>query len=104
MIWFVCIHFIDIYKHKFNDNNEMEFVTAKMGGKVGVLGGEYQVRLSAVKGKHGVMEYDVGVGAGTSVGIVDDSLKLKVLGTGISIGKKTNVSLFGTTFGFNFGN
>ena len=69
-----------------------------LGSYVGVDAG-----LTAYKYEHNNAKLQLGFGLDTGAGIKDQSLQLKVLGTGISLGDTTGFSFFGSKLeGKNF--
>ncbi|KAI1700501.1 hypothetical protein DdX_16656 [Ditylenchus destructor] len=66
------------------------------------LDAKIEASASVVKANVGPLTMDVGVGIDTGVKIGDDGVGLKILGTGLQIGKRTEISFFGSKIGFNF--
>ena len=48
-------------------------------------------------------DLNLGVGLDTGGGIKDDSLEVKALGCGVTVGRKVGISVFGASFGIDFG-
>ena len=48
-------------------------------------------------------DFNIGAGVGTAAGINDDSVEVKVLGTGVTIGRKVGFSVLGSSFGIDLG-
>merc|ERR1711963_1288362 len=67
-------------------------------------GAGYSAKVNLVGGKVSVFELELGVGVSSQIGIVDDSLAVKVLGVGGSIGRKTKICVLDNCFGVDFGN
>ena len=66
--------------------------SAEAGAKVVLAGGSVSI-----------FDLQLGLGISTGGGIVDDSLVLNVLGTGLSVGRKTGVCVFDNCFAVDFG-
>ncbi|KAM3617518.1 uncharacterized protein V6R79_007489 [Siganus canaliculatus] len=63
-------------------------------------GGMIRAELASTTVTAGPTTVKVGLAADTGVGVGKDGVEAKFLGTGFSIGRKTEISLFGTSFGF----
>ncbi len=50
-----------------------------------------------------IFNLKIGASADTGAGIVDDSITVKALGCGFSVGRKIEISVFGSGFGIDFG-
>ncbi|KAM3618604.1 uncharacterized protein V6R79_022437 [Siganus canaliculatus] len=50
----------------------------------------------------GPTTFKLGLAADTGVGVGNDGVEAKVLGTGFTIGRRTEISLFGSSIGFKF--
>jgi len=71
---------------------------------VSYTGAGYQARVKLIGGKVSVFELQLGIGVSSQIGIVDDSLAVKIFGLGGSIGRKTKICAFDNCFGIDFGN
>ncbi|KAF9137262.1 hypothetical protein BGX30_010404 [Mortierella sp. GBA39] len=72
--------------------------SATVGTYVGV-----DANVSLVKAQASIFDAQIGLGVDTGVGIKDDSVQLEVAGCGVTLGRKVAVSVFGTSFGVDFG-
>lgn len=61
------------------------------------------VGIHLAEGSVSIFDLKLGVGVSTGGGIKDDSLELKVLGCGLTVGRKLAISVFDTSFGIDFG-
>ena len=82
---------------------DVQFLCASAGSSVSFTHAEIGAKLTLAAGDVGGFHYHVGAGVGTGGGIKDDSLSLKVAGTGVQVGRKVGVSLFGTEVSYDFG-
>merc|ERR1711963_134381 len=71
---------------------------------VSYTGAGYQARVKLIGGKVSVFELQLGIGVSSQIGIVDDSMAVKIFGLGGSIGRKTKICAFDNCFGIDFGN
>lgn len=55
------------------------------------------------EGSVSIFDLKLGLGVSTGAGIKDDSVELKVLGCGVTVGRKLAISVFDTGFGIDFG-
>lgn len=72
--------------------------SATAGTYLGVEAG-----VSLVKAEASLFDLNLGVGVDTGAGIKDESLDVKVAGCGFQIGRKVSISVFGASFGIDFG-
>ncbi|KAF5001154.1 hypothetical protein FDECE_11051 [Fusarium decemcellulare] len=80
----------------------VDVFTASVGATAGsYLGAEANVSL--FKAEASIFDLNLGAGVDTGVGIKDDSLALNLAGCGIQIGRKVSISVFGSSFGIDFG-
>ena len=86
-----------------DQNVEIDIGQAKARGWATPVGAGVDASLNAVDVKLGPLDATVGLSASTGVGINDDSLKVELLGTGISLGRRIGVSIFGFSVGIDFG-
>ena len=56
-----------------------------------------------VGGQVSIFNFKLGAGVSTGAGIKDDSVSVKVLGCGVTVGRKVGISVFGSEFGVDFG-
>lgn len=59
--------------------------------------------LNLIDGQVSVFNLTLGLGADTGLGIKDDSVTLEALGCGFQLGRVVSVSVFGSSFGVDFG-
>jgi hypothetical protein len=59
--------------------------------------------VSLFKAEASIFDLNLGVGVETGAGVKDGSLDVHVAGCGFQIGKKLSISVFGSSFGFDFG-
>ena len=86
---------------------ETKILTANAGGwqtAGGVGGGGLEAGASLIKARAGPFNLNLGVGVDTGAGIRDDSVTVKALGTGFTVGRKMEVSALGSSFGVDLGN
>uniref|UniRef100_A0A3P8U221 Si:ch73-106k19.5 n=1 Tax=Amphiprion percula TaxID=161767 RepID=A0A3P8U221_AMPPE len=76
---------------------------AGVGASVASLGAEAfaKAELASASASAGPVKVKVGLAADTGVGVGLTGVEAKVLGTGISFGRKMGISLFGSEFSFN---
>ena len=65
------------------------------------IGAGANIRL--VGGNVSIFHFDVGAGVSTGIGIKDDSISTEIAGTGVTVGRKCEISLFGSKVGVDFG-
>jgi len=66
-------------------------------------GAGYSAKVKLVGGKVSIFELQLAFGISSEIGIIDDSLKLKVLGIGVSVGRENKVCVFDMCFGIDLG-
>ncbi len=54
-------------------------------------------------GSVSIFDFNLGAGLSTGIGIKDESINLKLAGTGVRVGKKVSISVFDNSFGIDFG-
>lgn len=59
--------------------------------------------LNLTGGSVSIFDLQIGVGIDSGAGIKDDSITLKIAGTGIQVGRKISVSVLGSSFGADLG-
>jgi hypothetical protein len=59
--------------------------------------------LHLVDAQASIFNLKIGAAADTGLGIADDSVTVKALGCGFSLGRKVEISVFGSGFGIDFG-
>ena len=82
---------------------EIDVVQAKTGAWVTPLGAGVDLSANLVDMKASIFDATIGVSASTGAGIKDDSLKVEFLGTGVTLGRKIGIGVFGTSFGVDLG-
>lgn len=83
-------------------NTSFSAFQARAGAWVGAeLGAEAGVSL--INAQVSLFDLNLGVALDTEVGIKDDSLVIEALGCGFKIGRKVSISVFGSSFGIDFG-
>ena len=82
---------------------EFDVGQAKAGAWATPLGAGVDVSANLFSTKASVFDCTLGVGASTGGGVKDDSVKVEVLGTGITVGRKIGISVLGSSFGIDFG-
>ena len=80
-----------------------DFISASAGAEFGSLYTGVDANLSLIKLKASVFDLNIGVGVETGAGIKDGSLDLHLAGCGFQIGRKVSISVFGGSFGIDFG-
>jgi hypothetical protein len=65
------------------------------------IGADAAVNL--VGGQVSVFDANLGFGVGTGIGIRDEAIEVKVVGCGITVGKRIGISVFGNKIEINFG-
>lgn len=63
----------------------------------------YGVVVKLAGGSVSIFQLQLALGISSEIGIVDDSLAVKILGLGGSIGRKTQICVFDSCFGVDFG-
>ncbi|KAF9459271.1 hypothetical protein BDZ94DRAFT_1052368 [Collybia nuda] len=96
-----------VYKISSDSNAPIQDVdVAVMEARADRYMGSYIGRdasLNLVSGHASIFDFKVGVAASTGIGIKDGAVEAKLLGCGFSLGKRVELSIFGTGFGVNFG-
>ena len=59
--------------------------------------------VSLIGGNVSAVDFNVGAGVSTGVGIQDDSVQAKVAGCGVSIGRKMGISVFDNSISLDLG-
>lgn len=59
------------------------------------------VGFSLAGGEASIFDFNLGVGLSTGVGLKDESVELKVAGTGVTVGRKISISVFDVSFGID---
>ncbi|KAF9537297.1 hypothetical protein EC957_008497 [Mortierella hygrophila] len=89
-------------KGKKIEQVQFDVLGADAGATVGTYLG-VDANVSLVKAQASIFDAQLGLGVDTGVGIKDESVQLKVAGCGVTLGRKVAVSVFGTSFGVDFG-
>jgi len=66
-------------------------------------GAGYTATVFLYEGSISIFDFQVALGVSSEIGIVDDSVAIKVLGTGVSIGRKPSICVFDVCFGIDLG-
>ena len=82
---------------------DTQFFGASAGTSVSATHAEANARATLSGGSVSVFDYHLGAGVSTGGGIKDDSVSLKVAGTGFQVGRKLGVSVFGNELSIDFG-
>ena len=67
------------------------------------LGAGYSATVNLAGGKVSIFELQLALGLSSEIGIIDDSLAVRFLGLGGSIGRVNKICAFDTCFGFDLG-
>ena len=67
------------------------------------FGGGAEAKVVLAGGSVSIFNLQLGFGVSTSAGIVDDSVEVKVLGLGVSVGRKNEICVFDNCFGVDLG-
>ena len=54
-------------------------------------------------GKASIVDFTLGVGVSTGIGVRDQSFEARAAGTGITLGRKVQLHVLGSTIGVDFG-
>ncbi|KAJ7112713.1 hypothetical protein C8R44DRAFT_932637, partial [Mycena epipterygia] len=73
-------------------------VSAQFGSYVGA-----DAAINLISGRASIFDATLGIGVSTGAGIRDDSIDLKAMGCGFTIGKRVGISFLGSSFEINFG-
>merc|ERR1712038_500985 len=82
---------------------DAKFFTASAGLDTSATYAGAEVGAHLFKGNVSIFEGKLGAEASTGGGIKDDSLDVKVLGCGVTVGRKVGVQVAGTGFSVDFG-
>ena len=72
--------------------------SATVGSYIGADAG-----VSLIKAEGSIFDLNLGIGVDTGAGIKDESLDIHALGCGFQVGRKVSISVFGNSFGLDFG-
>ncbi|KAG0001778.1 hypothetical protein BGZ80_008532 [Entomortierella chlamydospora] len=76
--------------------------TIAFGGSVGAYTG-VEAGVSLIKAQASCFDLNLGYGVDTGIGYRDGSYEMKLDGWGFQIGRKVSISVFGSSFGIDFG-
>ena len=76
---------------------------AEASGHFSATGAGYGAVVKLAGGSVSIFDLQIALGVSSEIGIVDDSLSVKVLGIGGKIGRKTQICVFDFCFGIDFG-
>ena len=76
---------------------------AEASAHIGQLGAGYSATVTLAGGKVSIFNLQLALGFSSEIGIVDDSVAVRVLGLGGSIGRVTQICAFDTCFGIDIG-
>jgi len=82
---------------------EFEAFAAHVGASIGTAGMGYELEANIISGEVSFIDFSLGVGLSSNVGIKDDSLNVQALGLGFTVGKKIGVSIFDNEIAIDFG-
>ena len=82
---------------------EIDVGEVKTGAWASAAGVGVDASVNLVDMKASAFDCKIGLSASTGGGIRDDSVEVKALGTGITLGRKVGISVAGTSFGIDFG-
>ena len=68
-----------------------------------VCGAQASATVVLAGGSVSIFDLQLALGISTGAGIADDSLSIKFLGTGVSVGRKVGICVLDTCFGVDFG-
>ena len=63
----------------------------------------YDAKLVLAGGSVSIFDLTLGLGVSSEAGIVDDSVTLRLAGTGVQVGRKLGICVFDNCFGVDFG-
>ena len=63
----------------------------------------YDAKLVLAGGSASIFDLTLGLGISSEAGIVDDSVTLRLAGTGVQVGRKVGICVFDNCFGVDFG-
>lgn len=81
----------------------LDILQAKAEAWTSMAGAGVGVSANLVDAHASVFDLTLGVGIDTGAGIHDDSFEVKALGCGFTLGRKVGISVFGSSFGVDFG-
>ena len=73
------------------------------GSHVAPTGVGYEASAHLVKGSASMVDFQVGAGVSSNIGIVDDSVSVKLLGIGFNLGRKNGICIFDNCIGIDLG-
>ena len=76
---------------------------AEASGHFSATGAGYGAVVKLAGGSVSIFDLQIALGVSSEIGIVDDSLSAKVLGTGVKIGRQIQICAFDICFGVDFG-
>ena len=76
---------------------------AEASVQTSALGAGYSATAVLTGGKAAIFELQVGLGLSSEIGIIDDSIELKVLGTGCAFGRKVKCCFVDICVGMDIG-
>jgi len=82
---------------------EFEAFTAHVGASAGTAGVGYEAEATLVSGQASFVDFSLGIGVSSNIGIRDDSLNVEALGLGFTVGKKIGISIFDNEIAIDFG-
>lgn len=86
-----------------DDDTSVDILQGKIGVHDGEQGGMIGASVNVASTKGAPVNATLGLSCDTGAMIEDGSLSAKILGTGITIGRKVEVSFLGTSLGLDFG-
>ena len=73
------------------------------GSHVAPFGVGYEASAHLFKGSASMVDFQVGAGLSSNIGIVDDSVSVKLLGIGFNLGRKNGICIFDNCIGVDLG-
>ena len=91
--------------HSGEKIEEVDFTLfgAEASGHFSATGAGYGAVVKLAGGSVSIFDLQIALGVSSEIGIVDDSLSAKVLGTGVKIGRQIQICAFDICFGVDFG-
>ena len=81
----------------------IDVLGVQAGSHVAPTGLGYEASAHLVKGSASMVDFQVGAGVSSNIGIVDDSVSVKLLGIGFNLGRKNGICIFDNCIGIDLG-
>jgi hypothetical protein len=103
---FKVVDSVAVMRVSSGDSNGIDAVDVSLfeghaDAEVSPLYGGAGVGFNLAGGSVSIFDFNLGAGLSTGAGIKDDSVQLKVAGTGVSLGRKISISVLDNSFGID---